>query len=278
MRKALFFLILAVSFLLTGCGEDRYSIEKRYYQALKKADIIFKNPHSTPPYELQQAVNGLSVFQKKYPNTKIALDAEFNIARLYMAKEEWIEARKQLNAMLSNYNKNEAICAEVYFVIGKTYELDKNWETALTHYEKIMSKFPATPRGMNIPIYLIQYYKSKFEPDKMMDAARMAIVHYTALSKKYPNTILEYSCRALVINCYAILKDWNNVAANIESSIDAYKAKAPMDTALFQLAFIYDKQLKDPAKTRATLERLIREYPKSKFIKAAKKVLEERKE
>lgn len=270
--------ILVISLILSGCGQDRYAIEKKYYYALKKANAIFKNPHSTPPNELQQAVERLLAFQKKYPNTKLALDAEFNVARLYMAKEEWLNARKQLNAMLQSYHKNDAICAQVYFFIGKTYEIEKKWETALSHYRKIMEKFPATPRGMEVPLYLIQYYKSKFEPDKMMDAARAAVVHYKDLGKKYPNSYLEYSCRSLVVNCYAVLKDWNNVAASIETIIEAYKEKAPMDAALFQLAFIYAKELKDTAKAKSVLERLVREYPKSKFLKAAKQVLQEKKE
>lgn len=278
MKQVIPLYILVMIFLLSGCGEDRYAIEKRYYQALKKADSIFKNPHSTPPNELQQAVEGFRVFQKKFPNTRLALEAEFNIARLYMAKEEWLSARKQLNEMLSTYYKNDAICAEVYSFIGKTYELEKKWEIALSHYKKIMLKFSATPRGMSMPMYIIQYYKSKFEPDKMMDAARMAIVHYNELGQKYPGTYLEYSCRSLVTNCYVILKDWNNVALNVESIIESYKTKAPMDAALFQLAFIYARELKDTLKAKSTLERLIREYPKSKFLKAAKLALQEGKE
>jgi len=278
MKQIFALFILTLSFFFFGCGEDRYAIEKRYYQALKKANAIFKNPHATPPNELQKAVEGLLAFQKKYPDTRLALDAEFNVARLYMAKEEWLNARKQLNAMLLTYHKNDAICAEVYFYIGKTYEIEKKWDIALSAYNKIIEKFPVTPRGMDLPVYLIQYYKSKFEPDKMMDAARAAAAHYKQLGQKYPNTYLEYSCRSLVTNCYVILKDWKNVAGSIEVIIEAYKDKAPMDAALFQLAFIYARELKDIAKAKNILERLVREYPKSKFLKAAKQALQEKKE
>ena len=44
---------------------------------------------------------------------------------------------------------------------------------------------------------------------------------------------------------------------------------------MLDMAFIYQRELKDKAKAKETLEALIKDYPKSKFLKPAKALLKE---
>ena len=268
-------IFICVFALLAGCGSDQYAIERQYWQVQKQAEKIFKNPHASPPKELERVVKLLSNFGQKHPQTNLAIEAEFTIARLYIVKEEYNKARTQLKTLLSKYTKSETVCSEAIFLIGNSYEIEDKWNLALEQYKKIMQEYPTTLRGLDIPIYIAQHYKIKYQPDKMVVAFQEAINHYKALANRYPNSSLSYRTDTLVAQCYIALKDWNNAIGTFNTILETYKGKVSMDGVLMEMALIYSRELKDKVKAKEVLERLIREYPKSRLIKAATTLLKE---
>lgn len=272
--KRFFGKALIISFIfIYGCAEDTYGIEKQYYSALKKAEQIFKNPHASPPNELKKVVDKLNGFALKYPKSNLAIDADFTIARLYVVKEDYAAARNYLTDIIKKYAQSQPVCSEAVFLIGNSYEIENKWDSALIQYKKIMHNYPRTVRGINIPIYIIQHYKIKFEPDKMTSAVKEAIGYYTELAEKYPGSLLEFRCRSLTAECFILVKDWQNAIQTIETIIVKFKDKIKMDGALMQIALIYNNGLKDNLKTKETLERLTRDYPKSRLIDKANDML-----
>lgn len=272
-KKTTVILLLILCFIICGCGKDQYSIEKRYYHTLKQAAKIFKNPLATPPNELQKAVSLLNDFSQEFPKSKLAVNAEFNIARLYIAKEEYDAARARLMKIIKDYEKSEPICSEAAFLAGNTYELENKWPAALAQYKKITRDYPLTPKGINVSLYLIQYYKKKFEPDKMREAAREAISHYNALAEKYPDSQLAFQVETLNAKLYLLLKEPLNSISTLNQLIQNYKDKINTDIIVMNIAVIYNRELNDKQKAKETLERLIKDYPKSKLIKNAKEIL-----
>jgi TolA-binding protein len=269
MKNILVVIFLAIAFLLAGCSNDEYSVEKQYWRVQKQAEKIFKNPHATPPMELDAAVRAFYNFSRNNPKTKLSVDAEFNIARLFMVKEEFDKARTQLKMMVAKYRKFTDICSEAVFLIGNSYQLQNNWNSALMQYKKIMQDYPLTQRGFSIPVYIAQYYKIKFEPDRMMAALQEAISFYKGISDKYPSTPIAYSADNVVAKCYLELKDWPSAINTLNLIIEKYKSKVKMDNVLMNVAAIYGVQLKDNIKAKETLERLIKEYPNSRLVKTA---------
>jgi len=262
-------------FIIVGCGNDQYAIEKRYWQAQKQAEKIFKNPQGTPPLQLKRVVNRLAQFIQKYPNTNLAIDAEFNIARLYMVKEEYSQARAQLQKIIDEHKKHLAICAEAVFLTGNTYQIQNKWDLALEQYRKIMQLYPVTPKGIDIPVYIAQYYKVKYQPDKMIAAYQEAIAHYKGLADKYRNTPMSYITSMLAGKCYIAIKDWQGAVGTFNSIITQYKGKVDLQEALITSALVYANELKDKVKAKEMLETLIKDYPRSSFLKAAKQLLKE---
>lgn len=273
MKRIIFLIIIAA--LLTGCANDQYAIEKRYWKIQKEAEKIFKNPHASPPLELQRVVNLLENFIKQYPNSNLGLEADFNIARLYIVKEEYAKGRVQLTAIKNKYHNSDAISAEAAFLIGNSYQIENKWGLALEQYKKIMQEYPATLRGIDIPVYIAQYYKAKYQPDKMIGALQEAIAHYNGLADKFPNSPLAFQAGALVADCYRELKDWQGAINTYNALIDKYKNKASTDGLLMNIAIIYQKEMKDNTKAKDTLNRLIKEYPKSRLIKVATALLKQ---
>jgi TolA-binding protein len=138
-----------------------------------------------------------------------------------------------------------------------------------------MDSYPITTRGFEIPMYITLHYKVKYQPDKMRDAARDAINHYSGLAARFVDKpTLAFRAESMVVECYALLKDWNNAAGTLSRMIDKYKKQAPMDSAMMNLAMIYSRQMNDNAMAKATLEALIRDYPKSRLIGSAKQALQ----
>lgn len=272
MRKIIF--LILVTALIGGCSNDQYAIERKYYRLSKQAGKIFANPHATPPQELERVVKLLDSFAKKYPKSNLALNAEFNIARLYIVKKEYAKARAQLKQLLNQYSaQSKAISSEIVFLTGNSFEIENKWGLALLQYKKIMQEYPITTRGINIPIYIAQHYKIKYQPDKMIGAYQEAISHYKALAGQYPGSALSFNAEALVAQCYIAMKEWASAIDAFNNLIAAYKSKINMDTVMLDMALIYQRELKDNIKAKEILERLIKDYPKSRLIKLANDLL-----
>jgi TolA-binding protein len=274
MRKINFIIILALVLLLCGCADDQYIIEKQYWKVKKQAESIFRNPDASPPNELDRVANLLRKFIQKYPKNILAIDAEFNIPSLYLVKKEYDKAREQLDSVISRYKVPE-IKSQAVFLMGNSYQLQDNWTKALEQYKKIILEYPLTKRGIEVPIYIAQYYKSKFQPDKMMTAFQEAISHYTALADKYPNSALALQSYTLISSCYGAMKNWQLAIQTLNTAIEKFKSKIKMDGLLMNIALIYKKELNDVAKAKETLQRLIKEYPDSKLVKTAQMFLEQ---
>ncbi len=275
MRPYLLPMIALLSLALAGCGNDRYAIERSYWRALKQAGKIYTNPDATPPNELDAVVNTFRSFTEKYPNTRLAVDADFTIARLYLTKKEYDSARKQLRSIIERYTKLPSVCADAQFLIGRSYEVSEEWGRAIAEYRALLKEYTLTPRGIGTPMYLAQFYKARLQPDKMMNAYREAIAHYRELSSQHPGTVLSYNLDFLTVDCYAALKEWSNALSGLEAIVNTYSGKARIDTALFGMAAIYAKEMKLYDKAKESLERLLKEYPKSPLARPAAAMLKE---
>jgi outer membrane protein assembly factor BamD (BamD/ComL family) len=273
--KKLSLLTLAVcAILLAGCTQDQYSIERRYYRIQQAAAKIFQNPHATPPRALKRIVDTLNRFSQKYPKSNLGLDAQFSIARLYIATEEYDAARTQLNKIVSDNASLAPVCAEAVFITGNTYELQDKWLAALGQYKKVIQEYPRTPRGFNAPVYIAMYYKGKYQPERMNEALREAVAHYNALALQYPGTPMGLQSRLVEAQCYMELKEWTNAIETLRQVIAGYKERIGVDTLLLNIAAIYDRQLHDAAKAIETLQAVIKDYPKSRGIETARRMLE----
>ena len=275
MKKIYYFILISAVIFICGCENDRYAAEKQFWQAQKLAEKIFSNPHVSPTRELEKTVNILKGFAARYPQSKLSVQADFTIAKLYLAKEEYDNARAHLNSLIDKYGKSGSFIAEAVFLIGNSYELQNQWETALKQYRKVMNDFPVTFRGVDIPMYIASYYKSKFQPERMIYALREAITHYKTLAEQYPDSLLSFHLNSLIAQCYVELKEWNNAANTLELTIDKYKGKFDVSASLMQMASIYDTWLNDRPKSKEILERIIREYPKTKLAQKAAVIIKE---
>lgn len=277
MRKAIVLLVLV--FLIStfsGCGNDQYAKERKYWYIKREADKIFQNPHAVPVWELEGVIGKLRNFVKENPDTAMALEQEFVIGRLYGIKERYDEAEAEFNKIIDKYADKPNVCAEAMFLIGKVYEVQERWDLALKEYKKIMNEYPITGKGLDMPFYIAKHYEENHEPEKMVAAYKQAIAYFDSLALTHPSTRFGYIVSILKAQCYIELKDWESAIGAYNEIIGKYREREiVLDQPLMSIAMIYYKQLNNPSRAKLTLEKLVKDYPESRFINTAKKILEE---
>ncbi|MFA5101234.1 MAG: tetratricopeptide repeat protein [Candidatus Omnitrophota bacterium] len=272
MKRSLFCLIVAVA-CLSGCMQDQYAIERDYWKVNKQAQAVFKNPVATPSNEVERVVTLLENFAAKYPQNTLAVRAHFMVGKIYLAKSMHNEAREKFASIAKEYSQSAIVVSEAIFLTGSAYQLQNNADAAIAQYRMIISKYPLSPRGLQMPKYIAQYYASRHEPMKMQDAYKEAISHYEGLAQKDMQSALAVRAYSLIAECYGGLKDWNNSIAALETIISNFRDRAPMDGVLLNIAVIYRRELRDTQKAKETLQRLLNDYPDSRYAKAAQELL-----
>jgi TolA-binding protein len=276
VRKILVVLsfVFAVNFF-SGCGSDQYAIERKFWYTQKQANSIFKNPHTSPPQELERIISVLNDFIKKFPDNKLSVQQEFTIGRLYIVKEQYKEARSYFEKVIAKHSAENSICSDALFLIGNSYQLENKWNMALESYKKIMAQYPTTSKGLDVPLYIANYYETKYQPEKMIEAYKEAIGYYNNLAAKYPDTLFGFIVSSMSAQCYVALKDWARAIESFNALIAKYKDKVSVDQALMNLSIIYKEELKDKDKAKEYLEKLNKDYPKSRFKSMATAMLKE---
>lgn len=255
-----------------GCfGPDQYSLEKEYWRLGKLSERICSNPDAAPSTEVERVARLFADFSERHAGTPLASEAGFSIARLYMLKGSPEKARQQLEKVIAGCDLPE-IKAEAYFTIGLTYQ-DEDWEKAQACYSQVVKDYPVTKRGVGIPLYIAEYYRDHFMPEKMVAAYNEAIGHYGGLAQKYPGTQLALEVRLMTASCYCGLKEWRNAVKVLEELASDFRSRMEMDGVLMNIALLYKNDLRDMGGFREALGRLIREYPESPLANTARGLL-----
>lgn len=274
MKRTVFpALVLCCVLLLNGCVEDQYAVEKRYWKLKKQAEEIFRNPEGSPPNQLKRAVDDLDAFVARYPKNVLALEAKFLTAKLYLSKKEFNSARQRLQGIMEEYKVIKQVCAEARFLTGTSYQLQDNWPQALEQFRSVYRDYPLTERGFEAPLYIAMYYKTKFMPEKMVEACEEAISHFRGLMAAERNPNVAFRAYNYIGSCYVAMKKWPEAIANLKAMDAAFKDKLDTGNLYINIALIYANELKDNSRAKETLNAFIRDYPKSRFIKSAQKLL-----
>lgn len=271
MKKII--IAISCSLLCCGCVNDQYAIERRYWWLSKSAEKIFKNPMVSPPKYFERVIASLHNFAAKNPAHQLAVDAEFTVARLYIVKGEYASAQEEMKKIIAMHGESDNIRAEALFLLGNTYQLQGKWSAALEEYKKIIREYPMSLKGLEMPIYIAQYYKVKLQAEKMFAAYREAIIQYNSLAQKYPDSPLAFMVGKLTGKCYTEIQEWGRAADTYTMLIEKFKRKVKVDEIMKDLAKLYWEKLHDTSKAKETIKLLLSEYPESRYAAHAKIVL-----
>lgn len=260
-------LVLLLLTLGYGCTQDQYALEKEYWHLRKKAQSILQNPHGAPPVQFQKAISGLKEFMEAHPLSPQRIEAESFIGKLYIAAGAYGKGRQALEELLERFPGEKKLGAETLYLIGTSYEKEKEWERAEEYYTRVINAYPETEQGIMLPMYIAEYYKRKPDTLKMQEWYRTAVTHYRTLTQKNLGTETAFRADMLTAKAYSELGEWKDALQTLEMIIYEYKDTMDVEGALINKVIIYSRDFKDEVKAREALMELAEFYPDSKFLR-----------
>ncbi|MFA5038148.1 MAG: tetratricopeptide repeat protein [Candidatus Omnitrophota bacterium] len=272
-RKILICLIPVFVIALAGCESQAFKAERQMWKAHKKAEAIYKNPKGTPPYVLKKAVSAYEAIGKKYPDSLFAVQSQFSIGHLYLVMGDFDRARSVYKSLAFDCDKKGNLCAEAYFAIGKSYELQGNWPDAELIYRKIMQEFPFSAKSLDLPLYMMLHYKNAKDTINTQRTVNEAVGYYKGLMSDERGKKGADILHGLVTRSYLESDQWPQALDSLEEYVRDFPDQNP-EEAIYIKAVIYQKKLNDKDKAKAELQRILKDYPDSKLTPHVKSLLE----
>ncbi|OHB33800.1 MAG: hypothetical protein A2X84_06040 [Desulfuromonadaceae bacterium GWC2_58_13] len=171
--------------------------------------------------------------------------------------------------------------AEAYFLSGRYVE-------AATAYEDFLKQHPENPRTSEILFQLgLSYFNQILSPDRDQTTTRNALATFTDLQNRFPDFPRQYELKEKIAQCRDRLADHEVIVGNFYLRTDKYQAAvnrilpvfsqypnySKKDEAYFYLGHAY-LMLEKRQQAADAFNTLYREYPSSKYVLAAQKLVE----
>jgi tetratricopeptide (TPR) repeat protein len=272
MKVRNYFLIGIFLVALCGCESREFKAERQMWRAHKRAQAIYKNPKGTPPFQLAQVQKEYQKIIDKNPKSLFSVQAQFSIGHLYLVVGDFERARSEYKKLDVECDKRGNLCAEAIFAIGQSYELEEKWSQALVQYKNILTSFPFSSKSLDLPIYIIRHYQRTKDAAGINRSCDEALAYYASLKSKTKAERGGYILDSLIARSLIEAGRWQEAVDALEKTVTRYPNMGADETLVLK-AVIYKNKLKDSAKAKEELQRMLKDYPKSKLTKKAKDFL-----
>ena len=267
------FIILS---LLDQNGE--YNAEKMIWKANQKFFELAKDPNSIPDKTFLQLDKQYELIANRFPNSPLAKKAYISIARMYLVKKDYPTVRNKVQIIFKKYPKDAAIGSEATSLIGRSYELSGDWPNALRIYNDLMEKYPKTEIGLNVPLYIANYYQINKFAANAQQAYDTAIVYYKKTVSNDPNPFIQFKSLGLLANCYFFKKMWREGVTTLGELLVKYPSGEflsfhEIDLLLKTINTISVTQLKDYDLPIQIYQNFITQHPNHGLNKLLKKII-----
>ncbi len=284
MKKTIIILVAILIALYAGLAilgrGGEYAAEKLFYRAMKINSKIAANPDVAPPALVGSVENNLQKLLKKYPASNAAKSASMALAEFYMGNKQYDKALRQADAMLGKYTKDMVVASAAQFLKGIIYEKQNQWNRALKEFATLRDKYSNTQLGMQAPLYIANYYKSKGNEAEANQAYNDAAIFYEKFVKDDKGKPRGYIASTLLLQAYLNLEKYEEAGRLAEDTIKNYLSPVALNQFLPAVDFIYLQKLNKPdkaveiykfVKSKARDERLVNLIDKKiKAIEAKK--------
>lgn len=278
MKKTVFILIsilIIVYVILTILGSGgEYDAEKLLNRAAKLNEKIAANPDVVPPALFASVEKKLQTVPEKYPKTNAAKTAHMVLAEFYLVNKKYDKALQTLDTIIGLYKKDAAILSKAHFLKGKAYEEQGQWGKALAEYRIVWDKYADTSAGLQVPLYIGDYYSRKGKDAEAAKAYNEAAAFYEGVEKKNRGNGLGYLASNFLMQSYVNLKKYEEAGKVVEDTINNYPSKFTYAQHLPNVEFIFVKTLKKPEKAIEIYKSVIEKTDDNKLKKTLKERIE----
>ena len=264
--------LILLALLLTACSQQ-YSAERDFYRASKYSADIFKDPKGIPPYKFEKALANFQAIMTKYPRTQQAIESYFIAGDIYMLENRYRDAAALFQTVKKAYPDQVGLQARATIAIAGCLEKENDWPGAYRNYREAVEKYPGEPATLQVPVYILDYYRQSGEKSKEEQVYRQAVRDYKNVINKYSETKSAYSARNLLTEVYMRGGDWANVLATLSEQVKKYPQSPDAPTWLMTMAATYEMKLNNKAKAREYYQMVKDKYSTSPWAKEADKRL-----
>ncbi len=201
--------VLAGLFLvLSAVDRSDYGIEKRLWHLQKKFARLARDPAVVPAREFESLARQYQRIIRENPQASLGGQILLQQGKVYTLKKDFVKARDSFRAVLERYPENSSLSAEALFNVGVTYEREGNAGEALRIYQTIQEKYPLTGVGLNIPLYVANYYLRSHQPEASRAAFGAAIDFYQDVYGKNPQNPAGYAALRQLAAIYLARQEW----------------------------------------------------------------------
>ncbi len=229
----------------------------------------------------------LELLSQRYPDAPTLRRAELLLAQIFLAQDNFSEARETLNQMLTRPFLTPRLKADAMLLLGQLAYYDADFETALKRFSEIESPREASNDALLQRLIILKGLGDTLKNPKALDALRrFALIEKQLAQQK--NAVALESLKAWlndfggsILTDDALFKkaDIEETLAptraleTYEQLLSAYPKSYYADKSLFRLGKLSEQILKNREKAIAYFERLIKEYPRSFLVKSAREEL-----
>lgn len=246
------YIVLAV---LGSRGE--YTAEKLYYDVIRAGNKIAANPDVVPPKLIDYIEVKMKTLLQKFPNSEVAKAVDIKLAEFYIGNKKYDPAIAHLDKVIKKYEKNRVMLSMAYFLKGVAYEKQDKWADALKQYHIVCDNYPDTQIGLQVPIYIGNYYIMKGRESDAKQAYDEAIQFYKKLEKENSNKPLGYMASLFAIQTYMRTDNFEAAAAGIEENLNKYSSPMTLGQMIPLIESVIVTKLNNPERAIAIYKSIL---------------------
>ena len=246
-------IFVGLSFLGTG-GE--YAAEKLLYSAIKANSKIAANPDVVPPALIKSVENNLNKLVTDYPEAKIAKAGNMALAEFYLTRKDYAKTISITDAVLEKYKDDDVTASKAQFLKSVAYEKEGNWDRAVVEFKVLQDKYPLTQLGIQVPLYVANYYDVKGDKEKAKEAYARARSFYEKTEQEYSGKNLGLVVSLLLVQTSLNSKDYEMAGRSIESTLEKYPSAITYRQLLPYVDLVFIEKLSQPQRAIAIYKNL----------------------
>lgn len=181
---------------------------------------------------------------------------------LYESQNQHAKAREWFNKAQNQYFKdNPAGVADIQLLIGKSYQVEGDWEKADKIYSELESKSPSTTAALQVPFLRYLHFKETGEIDQGYKILDEAIAKYKKLVEEQPNSKMAVYAKQFMLSAYTQKKDWNQLMQEVDQELQKETRPDRKGRWLFLKALIAENRMKDKAQAASIYQDFLTQFP-----------------
>ncbi len=267
----LYFIVLFLVPVLGGCTDNRYASERLFWQAEQKvAQIVNGKKDNLSNDEYERIISAYREVIDNYPLQKYSQKAQSHIIDMLLLQGKYKEAEQEFTAMADNFSSQPEIASQALFARGKIYEYKEDWPRALEEYEQVIAKYPLSPRGLELPIYIMRHYRDKGDQRNVERTYKQAVKNYRDLLKDFEGTDMASRVKEYLALVHLSKGNFKETLKVYDDIIKEDMNSAFAQQALFAKGDLYATKMRDISKAMEVYEGFVRKYPEVRAALAAR--------